>query len=205
MMHGPELHWLPRQATWSQALAACTPGAEAWPNLCALARARIDALETRTLDRRRLQLVPEPPANLVSPPIRLAVLASSTVDHLLPAIRVGGLRRDLWIDIHTPDYGQYTQALMDPGVGIACVSGRPRCCSRSTRIICWPASNPAAIRPRSSSASPASVRTSPRNGPAPGRRFSARCIQQTCFRCFPRCSAATSIGCQAPRTGLSSD
>ena len=54
------------------------------------------------------------PSGLVSPPIRLAVLASSTVDHLLPAIRVGGLRRDLWIDIHTPDYGQYTQALMDP-------------------------------------------------------------------------------------------
>jgi FkbH-like protein len=114
MMHGPELHWLPRQATWSQALAACAPGAEAWTNMCALARARIDALETRTLDRKRRQLVADAPANLVSPPIRLAVLASSTVDHLLPAIRVGGLRRDLWIDIHTPDYGQYTQALMDP-------------------------------------------------------------------------------------------
>ena len=114
MMHGPELHWLPRQATWSQALAACAPGAEAWTNMCALARARIDALETRTLDRKRRLLVPEPPSGLVSPPIRLAVLASSTVDHLLPAIRVGGLRRDLWIDIHTPDYGQYTQALMDP-------------------------------------------------------------------------------------------
>ena len=114
MMQGPELHWLRRQASWSQALAACAPGAEAWTNMCALARARIDALETRTLDRKQRRLVPEAPAGLVSPPIRLAVLASSTVDHLLPAIRVGGLRRDLWIDIHTPDYGQYTQALMDP-------------------------------------------------------------------------------------------
>jgi FkbH-like protein len=114
MMRGPELHWLPRQSNWSRALAAVAPGEEAWPTLCALARTRIDALETRTIDRKRRLLVPEPAANLVAPPIRLAVLASSTVDHLLPAIRAGGLRRDLWIETHTPDYGQYTQALMDP-------------------------------------------------------------------------------------------
>jgi FkbH-like protein len=114
MMRGPELHWLPRQATWSRALASAEPGTNAWPTLCALARARVDALETRSLDRKRQALVPEPPASIVAPPVRLAVLASSTVDHLLPAIRVGGMRRDLWIETHTPDYGQYTQALMDP-------------------------------------------------------------------------------------------
>ncbi len=114
MMRGAELHWLPRQSTWSRALASAEPGINAWPNLCGLARARIDALETRSLDRRRQALVTEAPATAAAPPIRLAVLASSTVDHLLPAIRVGGLRRDLWIETHTPDYGQYTQALMDP-------------------------------------------------------------------------------------------
>ena len=113
MMRGPELHWLPRRANWSRELASTEPGAAAWSTLCALARARIDAPETRSLDRRRQTLVPELPAALVAPAIRLAVLASSTVDQLLPAIRVGGMRRDLWIDTHTPDYGQYTQALMD--------------------------------------------------------------------------------------------
>jgi len=113
IMRGPELHWLPRQATWSQALASASTGPEAWPALCALARSRIDALETRTLDRKRQRLMAEPPAALISPPIRLAVLASSTVDHLLPGIRVGGMRCDLWIDIHTPPYGQYAQSLMD--------------------------------------------------------------------------------------------
>jgi len=113
-MRGPDLHWLPTQATWSQVLGSVVPGAEAWPALCALARTRIDSLETRTLDRRRQRLVPEPPPGLAAPPIRLAILASSTVDHLLPAIRTGGMRRDLWIETHTPDYGQYTQALMDP-------------------------------------------------------------------------------------------
>ncbi len=114
MMRGPELHWLPRRSTWPRDLASTVPGPQAWPALCALARTRVDALETRSLDRKRQRLVPEPPPDLAVPPIRLAVLASSTVDHLLPAIRVGGLRRDLWIETHTPDYGQYTQALMDP-------------------------------------------------------------------------------------------
>src|SRR5580658_10242816 len=110
-MEAPELHWLPRQATWSQALASVAPGADAWPALCALARSRIDALQTRSLDRKRQNLVPKPPTS----PIRLAVLASSTVDHLLPGIRVGGMRRDMWIETHTPPYGQYAQSLMDEG------------------------------------------------------------------------------------------
>ena len=46
--------------------------------------------------------------------MRLAVLASSTVDHLSPAIRVAGLRRKLLIDVHGGAYGQYRQELLDP-------------------------------------------------------------------------------------------
>jgi len=114
MIGGPELHWLPRQATWSQTLASVVPGAAAWPDFCALARTRIDALQTRTLDRGRQRLFPDAPPQSATPPVRLAVLASSTVDHLLAAIRVGGLRRDMWIETHTPPYGQHVQALMDP-------------------------------------------------------------------------------------------
>jgi FkbH-like protein len=106
----PELFWLPRYADWLPGLGA----ASGWPELCDLARSRIDAVETRSLDRRLQRLVPEPPAGLTTRPVRLAVLASSTVDHLLPAIRVGGLRRDLYVRTHTPDYGQYARALMDP-------------------------------------------------------------------------------------------
>src|SRR5580704_4622713 len=114
MMRGPDLHWLPRPSTWSQDLASAQSGTTAWPVLCALARARIDALETRSLDRKRQRLVTNLPEVMAAPPIRLAVLASSTVDHLLPAIRVAGMRRDLWIETYTPDYGQHTQALIDP-------------------------------------------------------------------------------------------
>ena len=47
-------------------------------------------------------------------PVRLAILASSTVDHLSPAIRVAGLRRKLLIDVHSGAYGQYRQDLLDP-------------------------------------------------------------------------------------------
>ena len=114
-MRYPALYWLPHHSTWSSALAGVPEGEGAWPALCALARHAVDALETRALDRRRARLLTAPPEGLVSPSVRLAVLASSTVDHLLPAIRVGGLRRDLWIETYTPDYGQYAQALMDPG------------------------------------------------------------------------------------------
>ena len=114
MMHSPVLHWLPRPSSWSQELALVEPGPTAWPALCNLARARIDTLETRSLDRRRQRLMQQPPEDLVAAPIRLAALASSTVDHLLPGIRVAGMRRDLWIETFTPDYGQHTQALMDP-------------------------------------------------------------------------------------------
>ena len=107
----PELYWLPRQADWSHKLTA----ASEWTEFRALAGARLDALETRSLDRKLQKFVPEPPASLATRPIRLAVLASSTADHLLPAIRVAGARRDLHIRTHMPDYGQYTTALMDRG------------------------------------------------------------------------------------------
>ncbi len=97
-------------------LASIEAGATAWPALCALARTRISARWRHgRLDRKRHRAaLTQPPTDIVAPPIRLAVLASSTVDHLLPAIRVAGMRRDLWIETFTPDYGQHTQALIDP-------------------------------------------------------------------------------------------
>ncbi len=38
--------------------------------------------------------------------------------HLHPAIRVGGLRRGLWIDTYENEYGQYLQELSDPDSGL---------------------------------------------------------------------------------------
>jgi FkbH-like protein len=95
--------------------APCPAGADAaWQSLVALANFRLGSLETMRLDRRRARALPGPPSGLATKPVWLAVLGSSMVDHLLPAIRVAGLRRGIWIETFIPDYGQYAQDLMNP-------------------------------------------------------------------------------------------
>lgn len=44
--------------------------------------------------------------------VRLAALGTVTMNHLLPAIRVAGLRRQLLIDVHVGQFGQYRQELL---------------------------------------------------------------------------------------------
>jgi len=107
------MNWLPvapdfrgdlRAALGSPAAADCLA------KLASLAACRLGFLETiqldRALDRLRLKEAPG------FAPIPLAILASSTVDHLPPAIRVAGLRRKLLIDVHVGAYGQYRQDLL---------------------------------------------------------------------------------------------
>src|SRR3954447_11559282 len=116
-MHGTDLHWLPADPKWADHLAAL-PRDGGWDALVRLANARISALETVRLDRKRAALLPQAPAGLPTKPVRLAVLAASTVDHLLPALRVGGLRRGIWVETYTPDYAQYAQELIHSGSGL---------------------------------------------------------------------------------------
>ena len=119
-MHRIGLYWLPKTSLFELPLADAADGdpAELWQALCGVANTRLDALGTMRLDRRRAKLMPQPPAKLATKPVRLAVLASSTVEHLLPALRVGGLRRGLFVDTYTPHYGQYAQDLMDRASGL---------------------------------------------------------------------------------------
>ena len=44
----------------------------------------------------------------------LALLSSSTVDQLVPGLRVAALRRGIRADVFVPDFGQYRQAVLDP-------------------------------------------------------------------------------------------
>ena len=76
---------------------------------------RVDLLKANRLDRLVQSVFPRPPKALSTKPIRLAVLGSSTVDHLLPGIRLARLRRNLWVETRVGDYGQYQQELLDPG------------------------------------------------------------------------------------------
>ncbi|WP_428395480.1 HAD-IIIC family phosphatase [Lichenicoccus sp.] len=51
-------------------------------------------------------------------PVRLSILSSSTIDHLLPGLRVGALRHGLWLETQLGNYGQYSQELHDPAAAI---------------------------------------------------------------------------------------
>ena len=110
------MDWLPPARDFRADLRSAqqTPdAAERLEKLALLAQHRLGFLETMQLDG-----VLKTAASARAPgfsALRLAVLASSTVDHLLPAVRVGGLRRRLIFDVYTATYGQHRQELLDPG------------------------------------------------------------------------------------------
>ncbi len=115
-----DLYWLPPVDDWSARIGAIERLApvdpSAWEMLVALANTRFDFLRAGRLDRALLRLFGEaPPAGLATRPVRLAVLGSSTLDHLLGPIRVAALRRGLWVTTYQPAYGQYLQELADRG------------------------------------------------------------------------------------------
>jgi FkbH-like protein len=111
----PMMSWLPIapgfRADLGMALESPNP-MDSLERLTSLAQYRLGYLETLQMDRALGRLTLEPGSGFAE--VRLAILASSTVDHLLPAIRVAGLRRRLMIDVHIGPYGQYRQVLLDP-------------------------------------------------------------------------------------------
>jgi FkbH-like protein len=112
------LSWLPPAVEWDQQTRTLEieTATNVWPVLVSLANARIDFIRTIAIDRLLRRHFSEiPPHGLQTEPVRLAVLGSSTVSHLLPAIRVAGLRRGIWIKAYEPPYGQYLQELTDTG------------------------------------------------------------------------------------------
>jgi FkbH-like protein len=114
-----ELSWFPKNADWDKSLkrVANAPNsgnsADLWAELVAFAKANIDFVQTTKLDNLAQKL--RKAGSLIPPahPVRLALLGSSTVKHLVPGIRVAGLRRGLWIEVYEAAYGQYLQELMD--------------------------------------------------------------------------------------------
>ena len=120
----PALSWLPAvQTDWFEALDSLPlqvdEQARCWSHLIKLANHDLDGLQTLRLDRRLQRLFGQaPPEGLGSVPVRLAVLASATVEHLLPGLRVAGLRRGLWLTLYVCGYGQYAQELLDPTSGL---------------------------------------------------------------------------------------
>ncbi len=110
-----DLHWLPILPDIRERLRAIpSDPAGAWDAGVALANTRLNFVFTDSLDGRMRRVVAQPPQNLATKPIRLALLGSCTLSHLHSAIRVAGMRRGLWIETYESDYGQYLQELEDP-------------------------------------------------------------------------------------------
>ena len=110
-----DLHWLPTHSDLRQRLRALPADpAAAWDNAVALANSQLNFVLTNALDEMVRRIFPTGPEALSTKTVRLAVLGSSTLAHLLPGIRVAGLRRGIWIDTYENDYGQYLQELSDP-------------------------------------------------------------------------------------------
>jgi FkbH-like protein len=114
----PDLYWHPLPShDWRPRLAAlakskATEGA--WDEAVALANHRLNFQLTNALAAVTVQLFKKPPADfLQTKPERLAILSSSTTAHLHPSLRVGALRRGLWLDTYENEYGQYRQELLD--------------------------------------------------------------------------------------------
>jgi FkbH-like protein len=82
--------------------------------LIRLAESTLGFVETIQLDKA-LAGVAAAALERRGPRVRLALLSAVTVDHLLPAVRVAGLRRGLLFEVFGGAFGQYRQELLDPG------------------------------------------------------------------------------------------
>ncbi|WP_159993393.1 HAD family hydrolase [Roseomonas sp. 18066] len=122
-----QLAWLPPHPDLGAALAAARAEENPAALLATAARLsgfRRDFAATGRIDRLAQRAIAEgaAPKSAGLVPYRVAVLASHTVDHLLPAMRVAGLARRLALAVHTTAYGQYRQSLMGEDAALAAFS-----------------------------------------------------------------------------------
>ena len=116
-----DFDWLPERADWQQRLdeAKLLEPAEALEKYRLLADSRIDFARTVRLDRAVQKCVERAGLGVAGfTRVRLALLGSSTLTHLIPGIRVAGLRRNLLIEVYESAYGTYWQELANAGSGL---------------------------------------------------------------------------------------
>jgi FkbH-like protein len=110
-----DLYWLPLLRGGSGELRRLAQaGNVGWTDLVGPALSRLDFLQTNRLDKILLRYFGDQvPDDSSVKSLRVAVMSSSTADHLLPGLRVAGLRRNLHTRVYLGDYGQYLQELQD--------------------------------------------------------------------------------------------
>ncbi|WP_454913799.1 HAD-IIIC family phosphatase [Stutzerimonas chloritidismutans] len=110
-----QLSWLPTHADLSGAIGQAKRIEDPLQRLheaAKLAAHQRDFTLTARLDKLAATGIEQHAAAARLTPLRLALLSSHTVDHLLPAIRVAGLQRRLALSLHVAPYGMYRQALL---------------------------------------------------------------------------------------------
>ncbi len=110
------LWWLPAPQDFRGSLNAAKQAERPAEALRALANTDLDLGQILALDRAIQRLTPEQGAAL--PTLKLAMLGSSTLDHLLPGLRVSAMRHGFLVDVYVPDYGQYLREVLDPASGL---------------------------------------------------------------------------------------
>jgi FkbH-like protein len=117
-----EFTWLPEIPNWAQRLnnlSSLADTGDRWTELAALAAARIDFIQTTKLDRVAQKNLTGEALNKIAPkPLRVALLGSSTLKHLVPGIRAAGYRRKLWLDVWEGDYGMYLNEFLNQSSGL---------------------------------------------------------------------------------------
>ena len=112
------LYWLPQHQNFREALSRAKQENGNIQNqlrsLRHLASHDLDFTKTTRVDRRLQNIYSNLDKNFSDlPRIKLAILASSTVDHLPSGIRVAALRRGLIVDIYLAPYNQYRQEILN--------------------------------------------------------------------------------------------
>jgi FkbH-like protein len=115
-----QLRWLPEAPDFRPRLReVAEAGDGAWPLAVALANTQLDFTRTNALDQAlHRSLAGSPPAGLGTQPVRLALLGSATLAHLVAGMRVALLRRNIHAETYENNYGQYLQDLLDKRSGL---------------------------------------------------------------------------------------
>ena len=110
------MKWLPRRdfsfRPKLETAKSCEEPAARIELLASLAGNRLDFLETVQLDRALGQVGSIKTDSFTT--LRLALIGSATLSHLVPGTRVSGLRHRLLFEVLTGTYGQYRQEVLDP-------------------------------------------------------------------------------------------
>lgn len=107
------LAWLPELPSWRELLEAARQQSpdEAFSSFQRLANSRMDFVRAMQLDRAVQSYCSQYTAPSSFSSVRLGLLGSGTLTHLLPGIRLGALRRRLLATVYVAPYGMYRQEL----------------------------------------------------------------------------------------------